>query len=333
MSYDFVIVGAGHAGSVIAKRLSDQNYTVCLLEAGRDDAKLKPILPEASTAPVPQPGDFDWGQFIKTPELGSILYSRGFTDWWFFQKQSDDPKSRSITYNRASTWGGCSSHNSSVSVRNAKYNWDKWSNMGFNSFSYDNMLPFYKKVENRSQLRNNFTPYYDPNVENGKLGSIHVDYGFNGMVPLLYYDINTSSKFVTVMQQIVSDFGYPNYLVDLDNPDYAYLGGLSANNYSIVDTHGYILKPNTETFVPYSQYNPYQERNNNYNYQRASSANTYLYASNFRNLEIKSEVLVTEIITEVNNNILVAKGVKYLEGWNLYQTGRELYTCGQSPRV
>ena len=57
--YDFVIVGAGHAGSVIANRLSQNGlFSVCILEAGRDDARLPELLPEPSFANVPQPGDF-----------------------------------------------------------------------------------------------------------------------------------------------------------------------------------------------------------------------------------------------------------------------------------
>jgi hypothetical protein len=78
-TFDFVIVGAGHAGSVLARRLSQNGrYTVCVLDAGRDDARLPPLLPLASDANVPQPGSFNWGTYIRTIGTVAPLESRGF---------------------------------------------------------------------------------------------------------------------------------------------------------------------------------------------------------------------------------------------------------------
>jgi len=65
-TYDFVIVGAETAVSVLANRLNESGkYTVCVVENGRDDARLEPFLPEESDAPVPQPGDYHWNKYIR----------------------------------------------------------------------------------------------------------------------------------------------------------------------------------------------------------------------------------------------------------------------------
>ena len=120
-TYDFIIVGAGHAGCVLAKRLSEyQNgkYTVCVVEAGRDDARLPPLLPEPSYANVPQPGDFHWGTYVRTIATVAQLESRGFLNEWFFLKQSTDPASRSISYPRVFGWGGCTSQNTTMIISN-----------------------------------------------------------------------------------------------------------------------------------------------------------------------------------------------------------------------
>ncbi|MBS0649127.1 MAG: GMC family oxidoreductase N-terminal domain-containing protein [Verrucomicrobia bacterium] len=351
--YDFVIVGAGNAGCVLANRLSENGkFTVCVLEAGRDDARLPEILPIASPANIPQPGDFHWGQYVRgTPTLTGTfigpLISRGFGAWHFYEREDyngPDPL-RSTTYARHSGWGGCTSHNVSITVRNPPQNWNQWAALGLNEWSFDNIQSFYKLVENRSQIFSGFFTLYNPAVPLGHIGSFDpVFYGFNGMVPLIYQApaLFDPTNFVPgILQNIVNTtlapFAYPTFLVDADWPTGAAQGGLSLSNLtqSLQAPGSTIVPPGQSVAVDINNvYNPYQDGGFQYPpefaslgltgltpTQRASAANTYLYAAQKRpNLTIKSEVFVTKVL--ISEKGKEAKGVEYLEGWNIYQTGR-----------
>jgi len=373
--YDFVVVGAGNAGCVIANRLSESGkFSVCVLEYGRDDAKLPELLPETSPAPVPQPGDFHWGKYVRgapapTEFPGSIL-TRGFGHFdWFQREDANGPAPfRSTTYARHSGWGGCTSHNFTFSIRNPPYAWDHWVALGLTEWDAtlptSNLIQYYKKVENRSQRITPTVPFYDKGKFNTAdplgpqpLGSFPPStapqyYGFNGRVPMLHFGevFLGVNPFTTVMQNavgtVLAAFNYPSespgvaQLVDIDWPPAAHLGGLSYNNWSQIFQFGLLTPPsnffdlpqNQTTYETYSKklfpdepifvYPPEFEKvglTGPLPTVRASSATTYLYSAlQNKNLTVKSEVLATKVIIHDNK----ARGVKYLEGWNIYQTGR-----------
>lgn len=342
-TYDFVIVGAGHAGCVLAKRLSEYNngqYTVCVIDAGRDDARLPPLLPLPSYANVPQPGDFNWGTYIRTIGTVAPLESRGFLNEWFYLKESDT-NSRSISYPRVFGWGGCTSHNRMIAVRNAPFNWDNWGNSygPLDEYKYDNIKKYYKLTENRSQQNNGFS-YYDPSISTGTQGSFHGDYGTNGRIGLIW-NVNTSnSPLLQSTNSCVSSLNYRIPLnVDLDNPDIAYLGGTSLGNYSMYDQYSAFMSPDTNQTTTFSNYNVNIYGDTGYTYppelasigltgkaptQRVNSTYAYLYPTHQSNLTIKSEILVSSLITEKNGNSVAIKGVNYIKGWNIYQAGRNV---------
>jgi len=355
--YDFVIVGAGNAGCVLANRLSENGkYTVCLLEAGRDDARLPELLPDASPANVPQPGDYHWGQYVRG--AGSLaftgaLLNRGFGSFEFFQTEDENGPvpGRATVNGKHAGWGGCTSHNTGITHRNPPQNWDKWADLGLNEWSFANINPYYKIVENRSQVDAVFGPFFSSSVTLGHLGDFDpAYYGFNGMVPLAYADAARTNPFLTTVQGVVNTtlaaFGYPNYLVDGDWPPGASLGGLTLPNLTMTDQVNVTGNPNN-TIVPPGQstavninnaYNPYNDGGFRYPpefarlgntgitpFQRVSSANTYLYAAQNRpNLKIKSEVFATKILLSSDKKAI---GVQYLDGWNIYQTGRNSDTA------
>lgn len=359
--FDFVIVGAGNAGCVMANRLSENGkFSVCVLEAGRDDARLSETLPEASSANVPQPGDFQWGKYERGgPNFINVLPNRGFGSWWFYQETDSRPNGNtSTTYSRYAAWGGCTSHNVGVAARNAPYNWNEWAALGLTEwgggtpplFVDGPLIPYYKKVENRSQaLFGTAFKFYDPALPAGSFGGYDpAYYGFDGKVPLLYVPPATFATTVVlpIVNTTLAAFGYPTTLVDLDYPPTAARGGLSSLNFTLnfqnlgatITIPGQAPAPgNFSNNVPFAAYNPYgdtgfkapeefQDLNNPLldpaaiqDLQKVSSVNTYLYsAEDNPNLTIKSEVLVTNLI--ISNSKAV--GVEYLNGWNIYQAGR-----------
>ena len=342
-TYDFVVVGAGQAGCVIANRLSQNgSFSVCLLEAGRDDARLPELLPEPSFANVPQPGDFKWGGYIRTISTVAQLESRGFLNEWFFAKNTEDPTSRSISYPRVFGWGGCTSHNRTISVRNAPFNWNSW---GLNEWTYDSIKQYYLLVENKSQQNLSGFIYYNPALPSGTQGSFHSDYGTNGAIQLLWNVNTTNSPLLGAVNSTVnyinSTYSYNIPLnVDLDNPDIAAQGGTSLGNYSQIDPYSSFLSPNTSTRILFSDYNLPIYGDTGYSYppelsfiglkgkaptQRVNSSYAYLYPiQSRRNLTIKSEVLVTSLITQKVGQTVNVMGVNYIQGWNIYQAGRNV---------
>jgi choline dehydrogenase len=132
--YDYVIIGAGAAGCVLANRLSADGATVCLLESGGSDRHL------AVKAPAAFPTLFqtarDWN-FLSEPEPG--LYGRRW----------NLPRGRMI--------GGSSSMNAMFYVRGHRSDFDRWvEDFGATGWSYEEVLPLFKRSERNQELRDEF---------------------------------------------------------------------------------------------------------------------------------------------------------------------------------
>ncbi len=373
--YDFIVVGAGNAGCVVANRLSENGkFTVCLIEAGRDDSRLPELLPEVSPAPVPQPGDYHWGSYVRgTPYITNFpgpLISRGFGHFEWFQEEDENGPvpSRKTTQARHSGWGGCTSHNFTVDIRNAPHNWNQWVALGLTDWDAStptsNLIQYYKKVENRSAvapagtLGPNDVPFFDPSLPAGSQGSYSaIWYGSNGQVPLEQLAPifgGAANPFAQTILNFIGNtlntngFSYPTTLVDLDYPPTAAIGGLSFNTWTskfqpatIVPPPNFFGLPQTRTSManyntpmypdmPLFMYPPEYARlglEGPTVFERVSSAQSYLYpALSRKNLTVLSEKLVTKVIISKGR----AKGVEYLDGWNIYQVGRNnnVLTCG-----
>jgi choline dehydrogenase-like flavoprotein len=128
--YDYIVIGAGSAGAIVASRLAeDPGVTVLLLEAGGTDR----------TTFVRKPGMISLVQQIKA-------LKRTF-DWGFTTVPQRHMSDRRIPYTRGKVLGGSSSVNGMLYLRGNKENYDGWAASGCSGWSFEDILPFYKKLE------------------------------------------------------------------------------------------------------------------------------------------------------------------------------------------
>ncbi len=124
--FDYVIVGAGSAGCLLANRLSsDAEVTVLLVEAGGPD-------------------DWFWID-IPVGYLYTIANPR--TDWCYKTEPDEHLAGRSIHYARGRVLGGCSSINAMIYMRGQKEDWDRWAALGNRGWSWNEMLPVFRRLE------------------------------------------------------------------------------------------------------------------------------------------------------------------------------------------
>ena len=125
-SYDYVIVGAGSAGCLLANRLSkDPGTRVLLLEAGGRD-------------------DYFW---ISVPVGYLYTIANPRTDWCYKTEADEHLAGRSIHYARGKVLGGCSSINAMIHMRGQKDDWDHWAALGNRGWSWDDVLPIFRSLE------------------------------------------------------------------------------------------------------------------------------------------------------------------------------------------
>jgi 5-(hydroxymethyl)furfural/furfural oxidase len=137
MQYDYIIVGGGSAGSVLANRLSARSTNkVLLLEAGQDTPHGK--VPAAILDSYPGTAylnpAYTWSALKVTTEI--IPHNR-----------PDEPRPKLRTYEQARVLGGGSSINGQLANRGAPTDYDEWHARGATGWNWDNVLPFFKKVE------------------------------------------------------------------------------------------------------------------------------------------------------------------------------------------
>ena len=153
MKFDYIIVGAGSAGCVLANRLSENpSVSVLLLEAGGPDKKMEIHIPAAYSKL--NHTEVDWG-FETEPQVGVL--------------------GRKMYLPRGKALGGSSSTNAMAYIRGNRADYDEWAAMGNKGWSYDEVLPYFIKAENNEQLNDKF---------HGQGGPLNVTYAQKFKTPV-----------------------------------------------------------------------------------------------------------------------------------------------------
>ena len=126
-SFDYIIIGAGTAGCLLANRLSgDRSKRVLLIEAGRKD-------------------DYHW---VHIPVGYLYCIGNPRTDWLYQTEPADGLNGRSLRYPRGKVLGGCSSINGMIYMRGQARDYDLWAEVtGDARWRWDNTLPYFKRHE------------------------------------------------------------------------------------------------------------------------------------------------------------------------------------------
>jgi choline dehydrogenase len=128
--YDYIIVGAGSAGCVLANRLSeDPNISVCLLEAGPSD----------------------WHPFIHMPAGLAKLVGKKGVNWDYSTAPDPHMNNRSLWWPRGKVLGGSSSINAMCYIRGHARDYDEWAELGADGWHWKNVLPYFKRSEGNSR--------------------------------------------------------------------------------------------------------------------------------------------------------------------------------------
>ncbi len=165
MQYDYIIIGGGSAGCVLANRLSENpNNNVLLLEAGKKDTKREIHIPAAFT------------KLFKTE-----------VDWDYHSVPQKYVNNREMYFPRGKVMGGCSSINAMIYIRGHRADYDEWAALGNKGWSYQEVLPYFKKSENQQRGESDY-------------------HGKNG--PLCVSDHRTKNKLSEALIEAATTLGY-----------------------------------------------------------------------------------------------------------------------------
>ncbi|KAG6451017.1 hypothetical protein O3G_MSEX006882 [Manduca sexta] len=178
--YDFIVVGAGSAGCVVANRLSEvKKWRVLLLEAGPEEPDVTSV---PALAPALGRSSIDW-MYRTQPEELTCRAQRGQTCQWLSGR----------------VMGGSSATNYMVYMRGNRRDYDDWAALGNDGWSYNDVLPYFRKSENNRNIESKDTRYH----------------GTNG--PMNVERFSFADKNVNMLVESFNETGLP--LVDFNGPN------------------------------------------------------------------------------------------------------------------
>jgi len=160
MKADYVIIGAGSAGCVLANRLTeDPNVRVLLIEAGGRD----------------------WSPYIHVPAGFMKMLDHPTLTWSYHAEPDPGTNGRAILYPRGRVLGGSSSINGLIYIRGQPEDFDHWAQLGNRGWGWDDLLPYFKKAENweggETEVRGKGGPLFTSKMDRSALCEAVVEAG------------------------------------------------------------------------------------------------------------------------------------------------------------